>query len=94
MSTTVTITITDQRFGPAIGAALLPKTEITITRQSKALAIAEALTMTAAAHRGEFERAWAVVRDQVEPLLAAYRMEVEAQHAEAPGPAEADEPAA
>lgn len=92
MSATVTITIVEQRFGAP--GTVLPKTEITITRPSKALAIAEALTMAAAAHRPEFERAWAVIRDQVEPLIAAYRMEVEAQKAAAAEqPAQADEPA-
>jgi hypothetical protein len=92
MSTTVTITIVEQKLG--LLGTTMPKTEITITRPSKAAAIAEALTMAAAAHRGEFERAWAVIRDQVEPLIAAYRMEVEAQRAAAAEqPAQADEPA-
>ncbi|WP_320069619.1 hypothetical protein [Micromonospora sp. RTGN7] len=69
MSTTVTITVTDTKvFG--VGG---PETKITVTRPSRAAAIAEALTMTAAAHRPEMDRAWTEIRDQVEPLLAAYR---------------------
>ncbi|QOC89864.1 hypothetical protein [Micromonospora craniellae] len=85
MSTTVTITVTERNI---LGATNLgPKTEIDITRQTRAAAIAAALVALAAAHRPEMERAWPVIRDQVEPLLAAYRSEVEAAEARKTGQA-------
>lgn len=68
MTTTVTFTIVEQR--PALMLAPPPaKTEITVTRPSKVQAIAEALAMVAAAHKGEIEQAWNELRAQVEPLL-------------------------
>lgn len=70
MSTTVTIQITEHR---GLFPSAAKQTEITVTRATKAQAIAEAIAMTAAAHRPEMERAWADLVAQVGPLLEAYR---------------------
>lgn len=67
MSTTVNVTIIEQRTG--LLSQPSTQTELSVTRPTKAGAVAAALTMIASAHKDEIVAAWDELRAQVEPLL-------------------------